>query len=356
MRASPPCSPWRVRETSGSRLSCFWSSRAAGRSHRSSTTASSPTSQPPTRSTGSRRAGFAFGYLGGGIQFLLALLLLQFSPESFQSTAARIGIVFAGIWWLGFSIFSFRRLHEPAHRRSCPRSTETGWRPWAYMRVGFHRTVATTRRLRLFPQLLLFLLAFLLYNDGVQTVISISAAYATETLGLETADVALAFLVVQAVAFGGALAFGWLASKIGPKRAILLSLVLWTGVSVFGYFLPVGEFLPFVGLAASVGLVLGGTQALSRSLYASMIPEEASAEFFGFYSVFSKFASIWGPLLFALVNDVTGSSRNAILSLIVFFALGFLLLSRVDIEEATASQGPLEVQGSRRHRRVTSAA
>ena len=290
--------------------------------------------------------GFAFGYLGGGLQFLLALLLLQFSPDSFQSTAARIGIVLAGMWWLGFSIFSFRRMSEPAPAQVLPEKYRSGSPSWAYVRVGFHRTVATTRRLRLFPQLLLFLLAFLLYNDGVQTVISISAAYATETLGLETADVALAFLVVQVVAFGGALAFGWLSSKIGPQRAILVSLVLWTGVSVLGYFLPAGEFLPFAGLAASVGLVLGGTQALSRSLYASMIPEEASAEFFGFYSVFSKFASIWGPLLFALVNDITGSSRNAILSLIVFFVLGFLLLSRVDIEEARRAKEQWKFEGA----------
>ena len=290
--------------------------------------------------------GFAFGYLGGGFQFLLALLLLQFSSESFQSTAARIGIVFAGIWWLGFSIFSFKRLSEPAPSHQLPPKYSLGWRPLAYIRVGFHRTLTTTRRLRLFPQLLLFLLAFLLYNDGVQTVISISAAYATETLDLETADVALAFLVVQIIAFGGALAFGWLASRIGPKRAILISLVLWAGVSVLGYLLPQGQFLPFLGLAASVGLVLGGTQALSRSLYASMIPEEASAEFFGFYSVFSRFASIWGPLLFALINDLTGSSRNAILSLIVFFALGFMLLSRVDIEEARRAKDHWRFEGA----------
>jgi MFS transporter, UMF1 family len=290
--------------------------------------------------------GFAFGYLGGGIQFLLSLLLLQFSPDSFQSTAARIGIVAAGVWWLAFSIFSFRRLKEPAPRHELPERYRSGSRPWAYARVGFHRTIETMRRLRLFPQLLLFLLAFLLYNDGVQTVISISAAYATETLGLETGDVALAFLVVQVIAFGGALAFGWLASRIGPKRAIMTSLVLWAGVAVLGYLLPEGEFLPFLGLAASVGLVLGGTQALSRSLYASMIPEEASAEFFGFYSVFSRFASIWGPLLFALINDLTGSSRNAILSLIAFFGFGFLLLSRVDIAEARRAKEHWRFEGA----------
>ncbi|MGQ0849360.1 MAG: MFS transporter [Actinomycetota bacterium] len=278
--------------------------------------------------------GFAFGYLGGGIQFLLALLLINFSPDDFASTAARIGIVFAGIWWLAFARFAFSRLAEPGTAQPLPAEYATGSRAMAFIRIGFARTAATTRRLRLFPQLLMFLVAFLLYNDGVQTVISISAAYATETLGLETGQIAIAFLIVQMVAFVGALSFGWLAARIGPKRAILASLVLWTGVSVLGYFLPEGQFLPFVGLAVAVGLVLGGTQALSRSLYGSMIPEEASAEFYGFYSVFSKFASIWGPLLFALVNDITGSSRNAILSLIIFFAVGFVLLSRVDIDEA----------------------
>jgi UMF1 family MFS transporter len=290
--------------------------------------------------------GFAFGYLGGGLQFLMALLLINFSPESFASTAARIGIVFAGIWWLGFAIFSLSRLQEPGTAQSLPSKYAGSSRFVAYTKIGFSRTLSTIRRLRLFPQLLMFLMAFLLYNDGVQTVIAISAAFATETLGLETGQVAIAFLIVQVVAFGGALAFGWLAAKIGPKRAILVSLVLWTGVSVLGYFLPDGEFLPFVGLAVAVGLVLGGTQALSRSLYGSMIPEEASAEFYGFYSVFSKFASIWGPLLFALVNDLTGSSRNAILSLIVFFALGFLLLSRVDIEEARRAKEQWHFKGA----------
>lgn len=290
--------------------------------------------------------GFAFGYLGGGFQFLLSLLLINFSPESFASTAARIGIVFAGIWWLGFGIFALSRLGEPGTAQPLPREYSDRSRISAYIRIGFSRTFATIRRLRLFPQLLLFLLAFLLYNDGVQTVIAISAAFATETLGLETGQVAIAFLIVQVVAFGGALAFGWLASRAGPKRAILLSLVLWTGVSVLGYFLPDGQFLPFVGLAVAVGLVLGGTQALSRSLYGSMIPEEASAEFYGFYSVFSKFASIWGPLLFAVVNDLTGSSRNAILSLIVLFALGFILLSRVDITEARRAKEHWHFKGA----------
>lgn len=290
--------------------------------------------------------GFAAGYLGGGLQFLLALLLIQFSPESFAATAAKIGIVMAGVWWLVFTMIGLRRLTEPGTAGRLPEGYSTGWRPWAYARIGFSRTFATVRQIRKFPQLLLFLIAFFLYNDGVQTVIAISAVFATETLGLETADVALAFLAVQLVALVGALAFGKLADAIGPKPAILVSLVLWTGVSVLGYFIPEGEFLPFLGLAASVGLVLGGTQALSRSLYGSMIPEEASAEFYGFYSVFSKFASIWGPLLFGVVNQLTGSSRSAILSLIVLFALGFVLLSLVDVDKARRARHEWQFHGA----------
>jgi UMF1 family MFS transporter len=177
-------------------------------------------------------------------------------------------------------------------------------------------------------------------------VIAISAVFATETLGLGAGEVALAFLAVQLVGLFGALLFGRLAERFGTKPAILGSLVLWTGVSVWGYFLPAGRFPTFLGLAAAVGLVLGGTQALSRSLYGSMIPAEASAEFYGFYSVFSKFASIWGPLLFGFVNQVTGSSRQAILSLILFFALGFVLLARVDIAKARAARDDWHFHGA----------
>lgn len=289
--------------------------------------------------------GFAFGYLGGGLQFLLSLLLIQLSPETFTSTAVRIAIVAAGLWWLVFTIIGLRRLTEPTAPAAGVAQPGRGWRPAAYARLGFSRTWQTVRRLRQFPQLLLFLVAFFLYNDGVQTVIAISAVFATETLGLDVGDVALAFLTVQIVGVIGALAFGRLATVIGAKRAILVSLVLWTGVSVLGYLLPEGEFLPFLGLAASVGLVLGGTQALSRSLYGTMIPEEASAEFYGFYSVFSKFASIWGPITFAFVNQVTGSSRNAILSLIVFFAIGFVLLAMVNVEQAQRARNEWRFRG-----------
>ena len=211
--------------------------------------------------------------------------------------------------------------------------------------VGFSRTFSTAARLRQFPQLLLFVLAFMLYNDGVQTTINISAVYGTDTLGLTSTDIALTFLVVQFVAFGGAYFFGWLASRIDIRRAILINLSVWVLVAIGAFMLPEGNALAFQGLGVVIGVILGGIQALSRSLYGSMIPEEASAEFYGFYSVFAKFSAIWGPIIFAMVAGLTGSGRSAILSIILFFGLGMFLFSRVDIDEARRSKERWDVHG-----------
>ncbi len=292
--------------------------------------------------------GFALGYVGGGLQLLLAALIVM-SHESLgmsQELAARIGILTAGVWWAGFSWLAFRRFDEtgtaqplPERYRSMPRSS-------AYVRLGFDRTVVTAKRLRHFPQLLLFLVAYMLYNDGVQTTINLTSVYATDTLELEAATILLAFLLVQFVAFFGALLFGWMADRVGTKGAILVSLAVWNVVAVLAFLLPVGQATPFFGVAVLVGIVLGGIQALSRSLYGSMIPEEASAEFYGFFSVFSKFSAMWGPLIFAFVNEVTGSARWAILSIIVFFVLGAVLLSRVDIAAARASRHRWTFEGA----------
>jgi UMF1 family MFS transporter len=211
--------------------------------------------------------------------------------------------------------------------------------------VGFTRTFTTAARLRQFPQLLLFVLAFMLYNDGVQTTINISAVFGTDTLGLSSTDIALTFLIVQFVAFGGAYLFGWIASRVDIRRAIMVNLAIWILVAVGAFLLPEGNALAFQGLGVVIGVILGGIQALSRSLYGSMIPEEASAEFYGFYSVFSKFSAIWGPIIFAMVAGLTGSGRAAILSIILFFGLGLFLFSRVDIEEARASKDRWDISG-----------
>jgi len=220
-------------------------------------------------------------------------------------------------------------------------------RPLAKMAaIGFKRTFATAAKLTKFPQLLLFVVAYMLYTDGVQTTINVSAAYGADTLELTTTDIALTFLIVQFVAFGGALFFGWLSARINIKRAIQINLVVWILVAAAAFQLPTGEALYFQGIGVIIGLVLGGIQALSRSLYGSMIPEEASAEFYGFYSVFSKFSAIWGPLIFSVVGSATGSGRPAILSIVAFFILGFILFSRVDIDEARRSKDRWSFEGA----------
>lgn len=204
--------------------------------------------------------------------------------------------------------------------------------------VGFLRTWSTIQKLRRFPELLLFVVAFMFFNDGIQTTIEIAAVYGSGTLELETEVIAGTFLIVQFVAFGGALLFGWMSGRVGIKGAIQLSLMVWIAVSAAAFHIPAGAALPFYGLGVVIGLVLGGTQALSRSLYGSMIPDEASAEFYGFYSVFSKFSAIWGPLIFAFVRQLSGSGRPAILSLVLFFVIGSILLAKVDVEAARRSK------------------
>jgi UMF1 family MFS transporter len=292
--------------------------------------------------------GFALGYAGGGLNFLLVLILLLMH-ETFgltETQAARIGMAFAGMWWMGFSVFAFSRLEETGVKQPLPARYARTWKPAAYTAVGFRRTVETTKRLRKFKDLLKYVLAFILYNDGVQTVIAIAPFYAKETLDLTTTTLALGILLVQIVAVGGAFMFGRIAGRIGTKTAILISIGLWSTILTWAYFVPAGQAVPFYTLAALIGLVLGGTQALSRSLYGSMIPEEASAEFFGFFSVFEKFSAIIGPFIFFAVNTITGSSRGAVLSLIIFFVVGGAILSRVDVEKARASRLDWSFEGA----------
>ncbi len=283
--------------------------------------------------------GYAFGYVGGGLQLLLAaaLLLAHDSLGIGEATAARTGVAMAGLWWAGFTWYALARIPETGTAHTLPGSSGVSG-VIAHARLGFGRTWATARRLVRFRQLLLFVVAYMLFIDGVQTVIAMTSVYASDTLDLSTETILVGFLIAQFVAFAGALAFGRLAGRLGARDALLVAIGVWAAVAVAAYFLPEGAATPFYALAAVVGLVLGGVQALSRSLYGSMIPEEASAEFFGFFSVFGKFSAIWGPLIFVLVNETTGSARNSILSLIVFFVAGGLLLAKVDVGAARASR------------------
>ena len=294
--------------------------------------------------------GFALGYIGGGIYVLFAFILIVLADQEViglsLDMATRISIAGAGVWWVLFTIYALKRF--PTDGVSQPIPAKYAGQPdvVAYARIGLARTIKTGLRLRQFPQLLLFILAFMFYNDGTQTVINISGAYAEDTLNLSLQEVIIAFLIVQFIAFGGAYAFGWISGKINPKRAILFNLVIWVGLAVSAYFLPEGEAVPFFMLAAVVGFVLGGVQALSRSLYGTMIPEEAAAEFYGFFSVFSKFSAIWGPLLFGIVTAQTGSGRNGIISVAAFFIIGGFLLTRVDVDEARASKERWHFEGA----------
>jgi UMF1 family MFS transporter len=202
----------------------------------------------------------------------------------------------------------------------------------AYVLVGLTRTWRTTKRVGRFRHLALFLIAFMLYNDGIQTVIDMASIYGAEELKLSTTTLMLTLLMVQAIATAGALLFGRIAAGIGTKRAIMLSLVLWSGVVIYAYV--IRSATEYFVLGAVVGIVLGGSQALSRSFYGLMIPENASAEFYGFYTVFTKFSAIWGPFTLAFVRHHLGSARLAIASLIFFFLAGLVLLYFVDERKA----------------------
>ena len=180
--------------------------------------------------------------------------------------------------------------------------------------------IQTMRKVGRFRHLILFLVAFMLYNDGIQTVLVVANLYGADELGLGYGALLGTLLMTQVVAIGGALFFSWLAEGIGAKQAVMLTLLVWSIAVSYAYFIETAT--EFFMLGGVIGLVLGGSQALSRSFYGSMIPAEASAEFFGFYSVFSKFSSIWGPFVFFFINQLTGSSRNAIISLVIFFVLG----------------------------------
>ena len=281
-------------------------------------------------------AGYALGYVGGGV--LLAINVFMFlSPATFgfptstdplsdQGTLpVRAAFLTVAVWWLVFSIPLLRRVREPARLREADELSAT-----SLFVTPFVRLRETIRSLRTFKPAFLMLLAFLVYNDGIQTIIKMATAYGVE-IGIEQQSLIVAILIVQFVGFPFAFLFGMLAGRIGAKRAIFLGLLAYTVISVIGFYMKSAR--DFYILAFMVGMVQGGTQALSRSLFASMIPAHKSGEFFGFYSVFEKFASIGGPLLFAATIEVTGSSRNAILGVIVFFAVGAWILSRVNVAE-----------------------
>jgi UMF1 family MFS transporter len=268
-------------------------------------------------------AGYALGYIGGGLMLALALaLILKGSALGLTGTLpTRLSFFLVAVWWAVFSRPMFRRVREPAPA-GVPGSLK-GLLGQSFSQVG-----RALKDLRRYPQALLMLLAFLLYNDGIQTIIRMATIYGDE-LGLDRTLMISAIVLVQFVGIPFAFLFGALGSRIGTKPAIFLGLAGYVAITFLGWRMTTGS--QFLILAALVGTVQGGTQALSRSLFARMIPAQKSGEFFGFFAIFEKFAGIFGPLFFSVAIYATGSSRTAILTTLVFFVAGALLLLRVDV-------------------------
>jgi UMF1 family MFS transporter len=327
---------------------------------------------------------WAMGYLGGGLLLVINLILYLFAGKFGLSEAlvARISLASAGVWWLGFSFITFARLRGRQTARQLPPGDNyltIGFKQLAHL-IGISNTTVTSlmllpvaipilfllrvpiviallpalgpigilvifiyKKSKTLPEAMKYLVAYLLYNDGIQTVIAVSAIFAAEELGMSSTNLILVILMIQFVAFGGALGFGRLAGRLGTKRAILLSLVIWCGCVIYA---AVGmkstavvlgmeqRQLEFWSLGFVIALVMGGSQALSRSLFAQMIPRDQEAEFYSFYEISERGTSWMGTFLFGLVNQLTGSLRMGIVSVIVFFVLGLVLLPLVNVAKA----------------------
>jgi MFS transporter, UMF1 family len=273
-------------------------------------------------------AGYALGYLGGGL-LLAANVAWIVRPDLFglrdAGAASRLSFLSVAVWWAAFSLPLFRTVREP--RLRVPGGRPPG-RPLALAAVG--GLIATLRELRLYRHALLLLVAFVVYSDGINTIIRMATSYGTE-IGLRQDALVTAILLVQFLGIPFSFLFGLLAGRIGAKPSIFVALAVYTLISVLGYRMKTER--DFYVLAVMVATVQGGSQALGRSLFASMIPPHKSSEFFGFFSVFEKVGAIAGPAVFALANAATGSSRGGILAVMALFVAGGALLGFVDVDE-----------------------
>jgi UMF1 family MFS transporter len=278
--------------------------------------------------------GWAFGYLGGGLLLLvnLAMVLGHDAIGLDKELSVRLSLLSAAVWWAGFTLIPFRRL--------CDRPpAEAMQRTGGLVERSFGQLFTTLKELRKYPMTLTFLLAYVFYNDGIQTVIYAASTYGSKQLRFSDSVLIATILLIQFVAFGGALFFGRLAARHGAYRAILWGVFAWMAIVVLAMFLPAKNVALFLAIGVAIGVVLGGTQALSRSFFSLLIPRGREGEYFALYNAFERGTSWFGVLLFGLVFQVTGSYRPAIVSLIVFFVLGAVFLVRLDPERGIAEAG-----------------
>jgi UMF1 family MFS transporter len=278
--------------------------------------------------------GWAWGYLGGGL-LLLVNLAMFLGHDTFgltQSLAVRLSLLSAGLWWAGFTLIPVLRLrdHAPQHVVA-----ESG----TLLQRSFGQLWTTLREMRRFPMTLTFLVAFLFYNDGIQTVIGVASTYGAKQLGFGQSVLIATILLIQFVAFGGAILFGRLAGRFGSYRCILGGTFGWMGIVVAAMFLPAGNVALFLTLGIAIAIVMGGTQALSRSFFSLLIPRGREGEYFALYNACERGTSWFGTFLFGVVFQVTGSYRPAIVALVVFFVLGAATLLRLDPQRGIREAG-----------------
>ena len=277
--------------------------------------------------------GWAYGYAGGGLLLALNFLLVTILPFGLsEGMAVRISLLSAAVWWAGFTFIPYFGLRNRPPAHVVP---ESG----GILKQSFGQLWETLKSLRQYPVALTFLVAYLFFNDGIQTVIASASIYGVEELEFSTGTVLATYLVVQFVAVFGALGFGRAAGRYGAKSVILAGLVIWMGIVTVALFVPERQILPFMLLAVAIGIVLGGTQALSRSYFSLLIPRGREAEYFSFYHAMERGTSWFGTLVFGLVYQLTDSYRPAIFALIMFFVVGGALLLKVDTAKGIREAG-----------------
>ena len=274
--------------------------------------------------------GYALGYLGGGTDLILSFVIILLGPDMLgidTGLASKIAITKSGLWWFIFSIFSFSRMNIV--------ETKSGK---VSIANAYSRNFTTLKKISKFPFLLYFLISYIFFWDGLQTLINMSAVFFTEVLLLDQTQVLIVFLVVQFVAYFGAKLAGNLATKIGQKNVLYYTMFLLFLVGNAAYFVPEKQLIPVIVMGIVTAMGMGGLQSVSRSVYAAMLPKGAEGEFMGFFSVLSRFSAIWGPLIYAYVSASTGNPRLSLPVITSFFLIGYLLLRNVDMDKRISEE------------------